>query len=161
MTIPGSPLILSCNDTDLVRAFLYPFILINMPEFHWIDFSTTGAIISRPIFSQSEADDIHRPFKCDRRKHRCLFHFSYSTSDVTQFVQPICISMLINSCLLSGLDVVRQSGMAGVIRLEGSAFLHSLPLLPSSHPKTDSRADTSKGIKLMWWQSHLPGAPTG
>lgn len=43
----------------------------------------------------------------------------------------------------------RQSWMAAVIRLEGRALLPCLPLLPSSHPKTDSGADTSQGIKLM------------
>lgn len=55
---------------------------------------------------------------------------------------------LIPACYL-GLDVIRQSWMAGVMRLEGRAFLPSFPLLPSSHPKTDSRVDTSEGIKLM------------
>ncbi len=133
---------------DLVRHFYIPLLASTCQSFTELIFY--HRCHNQPVCSlRAERVTFAVLLAAAGEKHRCLPHFSYSTSDVSQFVEPICISMWINSCSLSGRDVAQRSWMAGVIRLEGRAFLRSLPLLPSSHPKTDSKADTLEGIKLM------------
>lgn len=118
---------------------------------------------NQPVYFLPETSQWHSPSSWLRLGENTdvFFTFPAPPQMLVGLSSPSALACGLIPCLLSGLDVIRQSWMAGVIRLEGRACLLFLPLLPSSHPKTDSRADASEGIKLMWWRSHLPGAPTG
>lgn len=157
LTIPGS------SDPELQRqTWSEPFFFI--PSCSSTCQSFTELIFYHRCHNQSifspETSGWHFPSFWPRLGNNTDVFFTFPTPPLmlATLSGPSALAYgLIPACYL-GLYVMSQSWMAGLIRLEGRAFfLPSLPLLPSSHPKTDSRVDTSEGIKLMWWQSHLQG----